>query len=157
MEAAEILAALLVLGQQFAYADDPHFGNAEYLASTLTSVGPSFFAAAQSGWVLRPRKRVRFAENPTVTFIDVDEGATLGPTPSAANKGKARPEYNNAYVDAGSYIRAALAIVEALELMTGFGPPHEGDSLKGGAERFAQTQAQLRSAYPDGSWQGGAA
>jgi uncharacterized protein YukE len=55
-----------------------------------------------------------------------------------------------------SIILSTLAVVEVLELTTGFGPPNEGDDLKVGSEQFATVSGQLGSAFPDDNWQGSA-
>lgn len=55
-----------------------------------------------------------------------------------------------------SYTLTALAVVEAITLTTGFGPPYRGDDLKTSAEQFTALCEQLRLTLPDTDtgWQG---
>lgn len=53
-----------------------------------------------------------------------------------------------------SPIGYAIAAVQSLELMTGFGPPEMGDDLRDGSEKFTKLAEQLAGAQPDDSWQG---
>ena len=46
------------------------------------------------------------------------------------------------------------SVVGYLELLTGFGPPYEGDGLKVGAELWSAFRDELVSAIPDEDWQG---
>ena len=55
-----------------------------------------------------------------------------------------------------SIILKTLAIVDLLELQTGFGPPCEGDDLKAGSRQFITVYEQLGSAFPDDNWEGAA-
>lgn len=48
------------------------------------------------------------------------------------------------------------SVVGYLELLTGFGPPNEGDDLKVGAGRWSALREHLESATPDEDWQGAA-
>ncbi|MEE6179704.1 EspA/EspE family type VII secretion system effector [Mycobacterium sp. 050134] len=45
-------------------------------------------------------------------------------------------------------------IVGYLELLTGFGPPNEGNDLKAGAQLWGTLRERLESAIPDENWQG---
>ncbi|WAC93368.1 EspA/EspE family type VII secretion system effector [Mycobacterium sp. Aquia_213] len=69
------------------------------------------------------------------------------------------PQFNNGVrVDAGpDVILLTLNLVEVVELMTGFGPPYEGDDFKTGSSMFIRASEQLNSALPDDRWQGSAA
>lgn len=49
-----------------------------------------------------------------------------------------------------------MGIVQLLELFTGFGPPDEGEGVRGAANHFAAVHNQPSSAFPDASWQGAA-
>lgn len=81
---------------------------------------------------------------------------------------------NNYYVAADNYINErtaipeepkrgfspilyALAAVEALELLTGFGTPYRGDDLKEGAKQFTALGEQLQDTIPNSSWRSSAA
>lgn len=46
------------------------------------------------------------------------------------------------------------SVVGYLELLTGFGPPNEGDDLKAGAELWGALRDQLGSAIPSEDWEG---
>lgn len=64
---------------------------------------------------------------------------------------------NGVRVDAGAdVILLALNLVEVVELMTGFGPPYEGEDFKAGSSMFTTASDQLNSARPDDRWQGSA-
>lgn len=56
-----------------------------------------------------------------------------------------------------SPILYALAFVEAMSLLTGFGDPHQEDDLKKGAQELTELCEQLHGTSPNSTWQSGAA
>lgn len=55
-----------------------------------------------------------------------------------------------------SPILYALAFVDAMALLTGFGDPHQENDLKKGAQQLTELREQLEGAFPNSTWQSAA-
>jgi uncharacterized protein YukE len=124
--AARLIGNLVSLGQNALNVADYSWVSAEYRAANLTSMSADAAAAGLSAF------------------------AVWGPS-RGVSRARAYRELAKT-----SPILWALTVVEALELTTGLGSPHEGDDLKSGSEQFAKICEQLGSIFPDDSWQGSA-
>ncbi|MBY0442771.1 MAG: hypothetical protein K2Q25_11675 [Mycobacteriaceae bacterium] len=170
VEAAEILATLLAVGQQFAFADNSDFGNGENLASSMTSAGSGLFTGAAQYRAFAKSaapKKVRFGEPQICEIPECDEAERLARNAQLDEEGSLRPLKPaptkdevaplGIFDDPSAVILMALAVVQILELMTGFGPAHEGDALTAGADKFDALAQQWRAMCPDSSWHGSSA
>lgn len=143
VDAARLLAMLAGLGSQFGGPNGPqvNFGSGEYLASSVTSMGADAMGA---GLMARHIAKVQYAK-----YLGRKAGISSGRIDKALNTAGEK-------LKGASIIMTTLAIVDVLELTTGFGPPDDGDELRASSQQFTTVHAQLRSAVPDEHWQGSA-
>lgn len=179
-EAASIILAIVAVGQEFVCIDNLDFSGAEYSAEYLTG---SLFAVGVGGSValgkgLKPRRKVRFAEEETVVEIEgmgfsAEERAELKRSsvwkqkrwnpedlevanetlaghgsPRRTKEDVARANKSRTHQRGPDIILMALGVVQTLNLTTGLGPPDEGENLKDGSAQFASVSGQLGSAFP---------
>ncbi|MGD1344830.1 EspA/EspE family type VII secretion system effector [Mycobacterium seoulense] len=138
-EAAKIIANLGGLAQNFGGPNGPQvdFGNSEYLASSVTSMGADATALA-----LNARRLYKLRQAHVLA-----RGVSATRRNAMIKKGQSR-------VRGASIILATLSIVEVMELTAGFGPPTDGSDLVEGSEQFSTLSEQLAAALPTESWQG---
>lgn len=128
-DAIRIIMALMAVGQQFALSDDPKFGDVRYLSASLTNACSDLFAF----------------------------GLGVGDAAQLTGRTAARTNNKYLYYYDGRLILAAIAALEGLETLTGFGPPHSGDEFKDSSAELTAAAERLGSAFPGASWQSSAA
>ncbi|MBY0442755.1 MAG: hypothetical protein K2Q25_11595 [Mycobacteriaceae bacterium] len=179
--AAQLLVALAALGQQFAFADDSDFTGGEYLSGSLTGALSGGFAAFFSGclvydaiWGVASRATLdgRLSEY----FLPGDVGESDSRSSSGSSlfslpdedlisgdggvEKEISPEQKAGSILDGNcaeLILLTLNMVEFLELLTGFGPPEEGDVLNNTSDQFGAISGLLGAAFPAECWQSSAA
>lgn len=154
---AQLLGNLAGLGQQFGALSNPRFDNGNFIAALTTSMGGDAGAAALSAGqmlfkaqlmrpeVMRDKIARGFPE-------DLVEYCTAKWQDYAKDPYYDKPFRERAF--GANIIAWTIAVVDGLELLTGFGPPDEGDALRVGSQQFTGLARQLGSAVPDEGWQG---
>jgi EspA/EspE family len=137
-DAARIITNLSSLGSQFICVESPQFSG-EYLAASVSSMAAD---------ALTPFAAIGFAKRSILLR------KTLSPEQFSRIATRTLGDAGKKASAAASIILWTITIVEILELTTGLGPPDEGGRLKAGSQQFSTLDAQLKSALPDGSWQG---
>jgi hypothetical protein len=151
VDAARLIANMGSFGQNFVGVGDSKFSG-EYLAASVTSMGADFATAGASLSRLISPASVPTKVPFTVDTLRQGGGAFKGKI--SVQGGKAYVEPTKSQMSGASIILWTITAVELLELLTGFGPPDEGDDLKAGSQQFTEVAGQLKSAIPDDQWQG---
>lgn len=174
--AAQLLGQLSGLGQQFAAIglgvtgfSGSGFGG-EFTAGTVTSMAGDTTAAA--GWAINLAKyrqavstihsKMPYDQHLVADFVEVWQGFHPAPNqnppvPDLNARERQHIENYKATAKAGSIIAWTMTVIDALELLAGFGPPDEGDALRAGSHQFSGLSTHLGMAVvDDGGWRGSA-
>ncbi|WP_205874291.1 EspA/EspE family type VII secretion system effector [Mycobacterium camsae] len=141
-EALQLIGNLVGVGQQFAGAGLGAAGiggksSDEYYASMQTSmIGDVLRYPAGKFW-----------------YLDIMDGLS---GPYFEHIDALSEDQIDSFLQAGEIILKVIAVVDVLELMTGFGPPADGGDVEAGSAEFSALCGQLKSALPDSRWQGSA-
>lgn len=154
--AAQIVGNVLDVTQRFAFFTDPDYLQGEYLASVVTCMAGGAGAAAITLTELRLGKtllRQSVIREMMSRGISRQEATSLTATSDEWADESARERATNE-AKGGNIIAITMAIVDALEQLTGWGPPDEGASLGAGSQQLTALAGLLGLAAPDDDWQG---
>jgi len=139
VDAARLFVNLGALGDQLGHMKGAGQFDAEYLASSVTSMAADTVSAGMVSAKLFSQYRV--LSDMKKAGLTVEEQ---------------KPVRDDMKKDNSSLILKALNVVDILEMFSGFGPPCKGDNFTTGSDDLTKVCEKLKLALAGAGWQGGA-